>query len=83
MPPMVHPRTRIHGPRRVLKELYRLRIKLRRALELRELSEDEQRWGRDVDASLERLTRVGEQVLPGMPDPRDRRRVRKRPGCLF
>ncbi len=81
--PKVHSRSRIHGPRRVLKELYRVRLKMLRALQLRELSDDEQRWGHDVDASLERLTRTGEQVLPGMPDPRDRRRVRKRPDRLF
>lgn len=81
--PRVQPRSRVHGPRRVLKELYRVRLKILRALEYRDLSDDEQRWSRDVDASLERLTRTGELVLPGLEDPRDRRRVRKRQDRLF
>ncbi len=65
MLPLTHttrPRSRIHGPRRIERELHRLRkrqgvllqdlarvlIKSTRAAEYREFTEDEQRWLRHV-----------------------------------
>jgi hypothetical protein len=72
-------RSRVHGPRRVLKELRRIILKNARAQEYRELTDDDKRWCSHVHEALERLTREGDQVLSGGEDPRDRRRVRKRP----
>jgi len=71
--------SRIHGPRRVLKELRRLLIKTHRAGEFRAATEDDQRWCRQVATALDGLVTNGDQVLSGGEDPRDRRRVRKRP----
>ncbi len=73
------PRSRVHGPRRILAELRRVRIKTDRALAHRALSEDEQRWARRLADALDRLVTEGEAVLPGGADPREARRVRKRP----
>ena len=71
--------SRLHGPRRVLKELRRLRIKTQRAGEFRAATDDDQRWCRQVNDALDALIGTGEAVLSGGEDPRDRRRVRKRP----
>lgn len=71
--------SRLHGPRRVLKELRRLLIKTHRAGEFRAATEDDQRWCRRVSTALDELIVTGDQVLSGGEDPRDRRRVRKRP----
>ncbi len=75
--------TRVHGPRRVLKELRRLIIKNHRALEHRATTAEERTWCQRVHDALDRLIVEGDAVLPGLPDPRDYRRVRKRPGAMF
>jgi hypothetical protein len=79
--PRVHGRSRIHRPSTVLKELYRLRLKARRAMEFRAVSDDERRWCLDLDAALERAIIAGEQVLLGYQTRADRLTVRKRPGA--
>jgi hypothetical protein len=69
-------RSRIHGPRRILQELRRLRTKTARALTYLHVTEDAQRWtGRTYDV-LDRLIQEGELVLPGLEGPD--RTVRKR-----
>lgn len=77
-PAMPRPRSRIHGPRRVLQELRRLQGKLARAAAYRATTDDERRWTARVGDLLEALISEGDQVLPGGVDPRDARRVRKR-----
>lgn len=77
------PRSRIQRPRKVLKELYRLRIKLARATEFRAITDDERRWCLSLDAALENAILSGEQVCRGYDGRSDRLKVRKRPGCLF
>ena len=71
-------RTRVHGPRRILQELRRLIIKNHRSLRVRCQTDEEMRWSSRVNEALDRLIHEGDEVLPGLPDPRDRRRVRKR-----
>jgi len=70
--------SRIHGVRRINAELRRLLIKAVRAGEHRELRDDDRIWLRRVIDRLQPLIEEGDQVLSGLPDPRDRRRVRKR-----
>lgn len=77
------PRSRIHGPRRVLSEMRRLLGKVRRAAEYRAATDLEKRWTVRVGDSLEQLIREGDQVLPGGEDPRDKRRARKRQAKMF
>lgn len=72
-------RSRVHGPRRILKELQRLLIKTARAYEHRDLDANERRWLMQVHANLKMNADTGDQVLPGLPDPRDSRRAVKRP----
>jgi hypothetical protein len=76
-------RSRTHRPRKVLKELYRIKMKLARALEHRAVTEDERTWCLALDAALERAIISGEQVCKGFDSRADRLKVRKRPGCLF
>jgi hypothetical protein len=50
-----------------------------RSAEHRADTPEERRWSARVQDALQQLVDEGEQVLPGHEDPRDRRRVRKRP----
>jgi hypothetical protein len=68
--------SRIHGPRKVLGELVRLRGKVERAY-LRASSVDERAWCRSVADALDPLIRIGPAVVTGGVDPRPARRVRK------
>jgi hypothetical protein len=56
-----------------------LQEKNRLAGEYRAATADDQRWCRHVADALALLIEAGEHVLSGGDDPRDRRRVRKRP----
>lgn len=76
------PASRIQGPRKVLKELRRLLIKTARARIGRAVTADEITWCNRVFDRLQSCVDEGDRVLPGGEDPRDRRRVRKRPGSL-
>jgi hypothetical protein len=71
--------SRIHGPRRVLNELVRLRIKIRRAADGRAELPADLRWCHRVWDALNDLIDEGTDVLSGGTDPRDARRVRKNP----
>lgn len=75
--------SRIRGSHAVLKRLRAVVIANARALVGRELDEHAQTWHARVNEFLSRLIDEGDLVLPPCRDPRDRRRVRKRPGCLF
>ncbi len=70
--------SRVHGPQRVLKELRRLLIKTRRAQIARAVTPVEITYLGRVFDTLDGLVREGDDVLPLVEDPRDRRRVRKR-----
>jgi hypothetical protein len=76
-------RTRVHGPRRLQQELRRLVIKTHRCQVGRELTDDERIWTGKLFDLLKRLIDEGDEVIASGPDPRDRRRARKRPGQLF
>lgn len=71
--------SRIKGPRRILKQLRALIIRNARSANYRAVTEEERRWSGRVDEALRQLIDEGDAVLPGHEDPRDRRRVRKRP----
>jgi len=71
------PRSRVQGPRRVLQELRRLRMKTARALAYRRLTVEEELWSARVYDALDRVIQEGDQVLPGHDAPD--RKVRKRP----
>jgi hypothetical protein len=75
-PVVPRPRSRIHGPRRVLQELRRIRVKTGRALEHRKLTDEESCWLRRVYDTLDNEIVLGESVLPG--HDRIDRKVRKR-----
>lgn len=72
--------SRIHGPRRILRELRRVLVKNDRAAAYRASTDVERRWCGRVGDALERLIAEGDLELPGGEDPRDRCRARKRPG---
>lgn len=74
---------RVHGPRRVLRELRWILIKNARSIRHRATTDEERTWSARVQAALEQLVAEGDAVLPGLPDPRDMRRARKAPGRLF
>lgn len=73
------PASRVHGPRKVLGELARLRLKADRAAQQRAGSDEERAWCLRVADVLEELVKTGGRVLPLRIDPRERRRARKRP----
>lgn len=75
--------SRVKGSHAIMKRLRGVVIANARTLIGRDLDENAQRWHARVSEFLTRLVDEGELVLPPCRDPRDRRRVRKRPGCLF
>lgn len=75
--------SRVKGSHAVLKRLRAVIIANARTLVGRELDEHAQKWHARVSEFLTRLVEEGELVLPPCLDPRDRARVRKRPGRLF
>ena len=77
------PRSRVAGPRRVLSELRRIRVKASRTSACRQLTAEETRWMAATIDQIDRLIFTGDAVLPGLPDPRPFRRARKRRLELF
>lgn len=71
------PKSRVHGPAQVLRELRRLLIKASRA-QARDLTADECTWLGRVHDGLVGLIREGDVAVSGLADPRETRRVRKR-----
>lgn len=75
--------SRVHGPRKVLGELARLKLKADRAAIERARTPDERSWCLQVADMLEHLVKLGGKVLPLRIDPREQRRARKRQTELF
>jgi hypothetical protein len=75
--------SRVKGSHSILKRLRAVVIANARTLVGRELDEDAQRWHHRVSEFVTRLVDEGDRVLPPCRDPRDCRRVRKRPGSLL
>ncbi len=71
------PKSRIHSPARVLRELRRLAIKAARA-QARDLTADEHIWLARVGCGLAALIREGDAAVSSLPDPRGRLLARKR-----
>jgi hypothetical protein len=71
-------RRRIQRPARLLKSLRLLRIRAER-MSARAESIEEKSWCRSLIDALDALIQTGDAALPPLNDPRDVRRVRKRP----
>lgn len=71
--------SRVHGCRKILGELVRLRGKVERAATGRLQSDVELQWLGSAADALETLITAGNVVLPGQADPRTWRTARKRP----
>ena len=71
--------SRVHSAVHVLDELRRLRVKVQRAYEVRDLSDVEQRWCLRAADALDAVIADGTANLPPNRDPRPSRRARKRP----
>jgi hypothetical protein len=68
--------SRIHGPKKILGELVRLRGKIARCV-LRDLTADETRWCGQLADVLDLQICAGTAIVSGGADPRTWRRVRK------
>lgn len=68
--------SRVHGPRKILGELFRLSLKVERAYAFRETTIEEKAWLRVVADALDAAIKSG-KVLPYRPDPVETRTVRK------
>lgn len=80
---MSRPPSRVKGSQAIVKRLRGVVIANAKTLLHRDLDENAQKWHGRVNEFVSRLIDEGEQVLPAFRDPRDARRVRKRPGHLF
>lgn len=67
----------------MLRDLRRLLARNALAAQQRAVTAEERAWSARVQESLQPLVNEGLQVLPGGDDPRDWRRVRKRPAPVF
>ena len=70
--------SRIHGSRKVLGELFRLKEKAQRALQQRATTLEEKAWLVTVIDDLTALIKSGGKALPARLDATERRTARKR-----